>query len=127
MGWFDRARSFVSGAALKTGGVLRRIGDVAAPVIRKVGDIAGSRLVKAGVTALGVGLAPMTGGASLGIAGAVNKGLDLTSKYAGHANDIAGKISSFGSKLQTVGQTIGGIPQGSSAPSAMQGRRIMAS
>lgn len=126
MGWFDRARSFVSGAAMKTGGVLRRIGDVAAPVIRKVGDIAGSKLVKGGITAIGAGLAPFTGGASLGIAGAINKGLDITHKYAGHANDIANKISSFGSKLQTVGQTIGGMPQGSSAPSAVQGRRIKA-
>ena len=111
MGWFDRARSFISSASTKTGGVLRKIGDIGQPVLRKIGDISGNRLVKTGVMALGAGLAPFTGGASLGIAGGVLKGMDVVNKIANKGADIAGKVSQIGRVMGDVGQTISGKPQ----------------
>lgn len=99
--WWERARSAVSSGLMRTGAVFRKIGDVGAPVIRKIGSVSGA--LRPAVSAVGAALAPLTDGASLGVAGLVNKGLGAVSKAAGHADSIAQRIGNFGSQLQGYG------------------------
>jgi len=104
-------RSFLSRGLMTTGGVLRKVGEYGAPVIRKIGQVASNRYLKTGIGLLGASLAPVTGGASLGIAGGLVKGLDIVGKVAGKAEGVASKIGAIGRGLQTAGQTISGKPQ----------------
>jgi hypothetical protein len=114
MGFFsaiNAGRAMAARGLMGAGTALRKFGDYGAPVIRKLGQAAGSKVLHAGIGLIGAGLAPVTGGASLGIAGALNKGLSMASGLAGKASDIAAGVGKFGERLQTAGQTIGGQPQ----------------
>jgi len=102
MGFFDSFRSNVSRGLMNVGGTLRRIGAVSAPIIRKVGQVAGA--IKPIVTVAGTALAPFIGGASLGAAGLVNKGLGYVQTAGQKAEQIAGKVQQFGGTLQGLGQ-----------------------
>ena len=80
MGFFDSARSLASSALTRGGGILRKVGDYAAPVIRKIGQVAGA--VRPAVSIIGTALAPLTDGASMAAAGMINKGLSaVKNKY----------------------------------------------
>lgn len=114
MGFADflsRARSAVGMGLSRAGTVVRRIGETSAPVIRKVGQVSGILSKLAPV--VGAALAPVTGGMSLGLGAAVGKGLGVVSNLAGRAGDISGKIMAAGTRLQTAGQTVSGMGQGS--------------
>ena len=111
MDFVNRARSKIGSGLVRAGGVIRKIGDVSAPTIRKVGQISGVLSKVAPI--VGMALAPATGGLSLGLGAGVGKALGAISGIAGRAGDVAGNISAFGGRLQTAGQTIGGLPQGS--------------
>lgn len=111
MDFINRARSSVGMGLARAGSVIRKVGDVSVPVIRKVGQVSG--ILSKVAPVVGMALAPATGGLSLGIGAGVGKALGAVSNVAGRAGDIAGKISAVGSRLQTAGQTISGMPQGS--------------
>ena len=104
MGFFDSARSLASSALSRGGGILRKVGDYAAPVIRKIGHVAGA--IRPAVSIIGTALAPFTDGASMAAAGAINKGLGAVSNVARKADPIAARISAFGSKMQGYGDAI---------------------
>ena len=104
MGFFDSARTLASSALSRGGGILRKIGDHAAPAIRRIGQISGA--LRPAVSMIGAALAPATGGASMAAAGAINKGLGVVSNVAKRADPIASRIASFGSKLQGYGEAI---------------------
>ena len=104
MGFFDSARSLASSALTRGGGILRKVGDYAAPVIRKIGQVAGA--VRPAVSLIGAALAPLTDGASMAAAGAINKGLGAVANVAKRADPIAARISGFGQKLQGYGEAI---------------------
>jgi len=104
MDFFNKAKGFVSRGLMGAGGALRKFGETGAPIIRKIGQTAS--LLRPAVTAGGLALAPITGGASLGVAGLVNKGLGYASQLAGKAQPIAEKIGQFGGTLQQYGRAL---------------------
>ena len=111
MDFLNRSRANLGMGIARAGTIIRKVGDVSAPVIRKVGQVSGVLAKVAPV--VGMALAPATGGLSLGVGAMAGKALGAVSNIAGRAGDIAGTISNVGSRLQTVGQTISGMPQGS--------------
>lgn len=104
MDFFSKAKAFASRGLMGAGGALRKFGDVGSPIIRKVGSVAGA--IKPAVGILGAALAPITGGASMPIAGAINKGLGLVQGLAPKAESIASKVGGFGSTLQGLGRAL---------------------
>jgi hypothetical protein len=104
MGFFDSARSLASSALTRGGGILRKAGDYAAPVIRRIGQVAGA--LRPAVSVIGTALAPLTDGASMAAAGAINKGLGYVNQAAQKADPIAARISGFGQKLQGYGEAL---------------------
>jgi len=104
MGFFDSARNLASSVLSRGGGILRKIGDNAAPAIRRIGQISGA--LRPAVSVIGTALAPLTDGASMAAAGMINKGLGAVSNAAKRADPIASRISAFGSKLQGYGDAI---------------------
>ena len=102
MGFFDTARSLASSVLSRGGGILRKIDS--APVIRRIGQISGA--LRPAVSIIGGALAPLTDGASLAAAGAINRGLGAVSNVAKRATPIAQRISAFGAKLQGYGDAI---------------------
>lgn len=104
MGFFSGARSLASSILSRGGGLLRKVGDTAAPVIRKIGQVASA--ARPAVTLLSTMLAPVTDGASLAAGGLINKGLGAVSNAASKADPIAARISAFGSRLQGYGSAI---------------------
>jgi len=112
MNFINRARTTVGMGLARAGSTIRKIGDVSAPVIRKVGQISGVLGKIAPI--VGMALAPATGGLSLGLGAAAGKVLGAVAGVAGKAGGISEGISKFGGRLQTAGQTISGMPQGSS-------------
>jgi len=104
MDLFSKAKAFASRGLMGAGGVLRKFGDVGAPIIRKIGSVAGA--VKPAVSILGTALAPITGGASMPVAGLINKGLGVVQGLAPKAEGIASKVGGFGSTLQGLGRAL---------------------
>ena len=73
-------------------------------MIRKIGQVAGA--VRPAVSIIGTALAPLTDGASMAAAGAINKGLGAVANVAKRADPIAARISGFGAKMQGYGEAI---------------------
>ena len=104
MGLFAAARGAIGRTINAVGSTIQRLGDTASGVLRPLGSIAG--LAKPAVSLIGAALAPFTDGASMGVAGLVNKGLDSISD--GSAAKFADKLSSFGKSMADVGGRVAG-------------------
>ena len=94
MGFLDGLRA----AAHKAGGVLKRAGDIGGKIGKRVGEI--GQVAKPLVSSIGAALAPVTGGASLGVAGAINTASDFLAK---NSESLGKKVSGVGSALEAVG------------------------
>jgi hypothetical protein len=125
MGFGDfirKSRAVIGKGLMRTGGVLRKVGETGAPIIRKVGQVSG--ILSKVAPIVGAALAPATGGASLGLGMAIGKGLGKVSQYAGRAEEIAGKIGGLGQKLQTVGGVVAPAAPVAAPPMGMGGSAL---
>ena len=91
MGFLDGLRA----AAHKTGGIIKAVGTVGGRIGKKIGEL--GQTAKPLVSAVGAALAPVTGGASLGVAGAVNSASDFLAK---DSEAIGSKVAGVGRALQ---------------------------
>ena len=103
MGWFGRAKRFVGRAIGTTGSVLKRVGELAAPVLKRVGDFAPvvADVVSAGAAALGQ---PEIVPAAQGI----GKGLNWVGNAANKLGSAADKAQKIGGTLSSVSEKISG-------------------
>ncbi len=99
MGFLSRARNVGGRLIGKTGGILKKVGETAAPIIRKVGQIGAP--VAEGIMGVGAALGQPE---IMAAGGLLKKAADWA--QGGKVSGLAEKAANIGAKMQHVGDML---------------------